>query len=124
MEDDDIDAELNARRLAGKWEVTSSSGGRQYDFEWNPGQWSITSDQDIGAAPAGKVKSVDPKKPSSALAEGTWKVTDKLYVNWNSGRTEQWDLPLRVVGQRGTAGAEQFTAKRLSRPAHLGTLQG
>jgi hypothetical protein len=58
------------------------------------------------------------------LDQGTWEITDQLSVNWGSGSTEIWQLPLRVVGQQGTAGGGPLSAKRISHPEGYGKIQG
>jgi hypothetical protein len=121
MEDDEIDAELNARRLLGKWEVNVSGAKTHYEFDWPATAWS--SDDDIASTPTGSVKVVNQTRPG-ASSQGEWEISDKLYVTWPSGSTEEWPLPLRVVRQQGTADGSQMIAKRISHPASHGRLQG
>jgi hypothetical protein len=124
LEDDDIDAELNARRLLGTWEVGVAGAVRRCLFDCPVQAWSLQSGDDIDETPEGTVKAVDPKKPSSVLDQGTWEVTDEVSVSWDSGATETWPLPLRVVGQLGKASGGPLTAKRIKHPDTHGTLQG
>jgi hypothetical protein len=124
MEDANIDAEVNARRLLGKWEVTASGSIRQCQFDSAYEAWTLQSDRDIDAPPKGTVKAIDPKKPSNVVDQGTWEITDQLSVSWGSGSTEIWQLPLRVVGQQGTAGGGPLSAKRISHPEGYGKIQG
>ena len=124
MEDDDINAELNVRRLLGKWEVSASAAVRHYQFDSPVTAWTVRSGRDIAAPPTGTVKNTDPRKPSSLIVQGAWQITDRLYVNWPSGTREIWPLPLRVTGQQGMAGASPINARRISRPQHHGILQG
>jgi len=43
---------------------------------------------------------------------------------WTAGKDEDWDLPLRAVGQLGTAGGLPVTAKRLDHSKGHGKIQG
>lgn len=124
MEDADIDAELNARRLLGTWEVRSAGAVRRCLFDSPVQAWTLQSGGDINAKPAGTVTAVDPKKPSSVLDRGTWKITDQVSVSWSSGSTESWPLPLSVFGQQSTGSGGVLNASRISHPASHGTLQG
>jgi hypothetical protein len=124
MEDTSIAAAVNARRLLGKWEVSSSGAIRHYSFDMAYETWSLKSVRDLDASPEGTVKALDRKSPSKTLDEGTWTITDKLSVDWGSGTSEIWSLPVRLVGQQGTFGGGQITARRLSHPSTFGKLQG
>jgi hypothetical protein len=124
LEDDSVYAEVNARRLLGTWEVSASGAVRLCVFDAPAVTWALQSGRDIDEAPTGKVKAVDPKRPSSALDRGTWEITDQLSVSWDSGSEEVWQLPLRVVGQQGTAGGTPLSAKRLRHSEGHGQIQG
>jgi hypothetical protein len=124
LEDDDIYAEVNARRLLGTWEVNSSGATSRYVFDMPATTWSVDSDQEIDEAPSGTVKAVDPKKRSGVVGQGTWEITDELSITWDSGSEETWPLPLRTVGQQGTADSAPLSAKRLSHSEGHGKIQG
>jgi hypothetical protein len=119
-----LDAEVNARRLLGTWEVSGAGAARIYEFD-NPGTaWNQNSDVDIDAPPSGTVRAVDPKKRSSLIDQGTWEITDRVNVKWRGGGMEFWPLPLKAVGQQFTAGVTTQTAKRLNHTLGHGRLQG
>jgi hypothetical protein len=124
MDLDDIDAEVNARRLLGNWEVRSPAGVRQYVFETVYQAWNLESGRDIAETPSGTVKAFDPKNQSTAVDRGTWEITDELSVDWDSGTNEIWPLPLRIVGQQSSGDSGQLTARRTSHPSAFGKLQG
>ncbi|GEM_PF-1939331 len=125
LDDDDIYAEVNARRLLGTWEVNKSGAISHYVFDELYTTWIVDSGQDINDPPSGIVQAVDPKKRSSVLDHGAWAIGDELYINWNSGSAETWPLPLRLVGQQGTAGTVPLSAKRLRHSeGHGSKLQG
>ncbi len=135
LSDDQISAELYARRLMGKWEVrTDEDGVYTYQFDWAHGDWSLTPGTDprpsLDALPSGKLVATDSKNPKGSSYDATWYFTStSLQINWTTGTIETWPLPLKAVAQMGTAqrqsGDTYLTkAKRISRPQKLGHLQG
>ncbi|HEY1376247.1 MAG TPA: hypothetical protein VGF55_05610 [Gemmataceae bacterium] len=124
MTDDTIAAELNARRLLGKWEVT---GGEtwHYVFDDTDGTaWTVDSDREINADPVGTVKAFDPKNARTPVDAGTWVITDKVSIAWDSGEKETMPITLRVAGQSVMNNGTIRTARRLSHPFSHGKLQG
>jgi len=124
IENASIDAEVNARRLLGTWEVNFGGTPYVYDFDMPEATWSLSSGRDIDAAPEGTVKAYEPKNKKVAVDVGTWTVTDEVSVTWDSGWTESWPLPLKTMGQSGTSNGVLLTAKRLTHPTTHGKLQG
>ncbi len=124
MDDGPIAAEVNARRLLGTWEVKGSGPALHYVFDTAYTAWTQDSGRDYDAPPTGTVKATDAKNKASAVDKGTWTITDRVTVTWESGPTEFWALPLRVVGQQGLSAGSTFTAKRLSHTLGHGQLQG
>lgn len=121
---DALTAEVNARRLLGTWEVNFAGDIYQYAFDNSGDAWSTASGRDIDAAPEGTVKAFAMPDKKTAADEGTWKVSDRVRINWASGWTEQWPLPLHVAGQTGMSEGVMLTAKRLSHTIGHGRLQG
>lgn len=124
MEYPAIEAELNARRLLGTWEVSGAGVKNKYVFDYKYETWSITSGRAIDEPIVGTVKLIDPKNSKAVLETGSWTITDKVYVSWPSGGSETWPLHLTTAGQPVIAGGNYLTAKRLSRPEGHGKLQG
>ncbi len=129
MGDDAVNAELNARRLVGTWEVRGDGATRQYVFDDTDGTaWRADSGGAVDAAPTGTVRAFDPRARGSAADRGTWEVTsDGAAVTWLGGGEENWPLSdgaLRVTGQDVRADGTLLTARRISHPFTHGRLQG
>jgi hypothetical protein len=124
LDDDNIYAEVNARRLLGSWLVKTSGSSSKYVFDMPAKTWALNSDQNIDDPPTGTVKEIDPSHAASVQDQGTWKITDQLVISWDSGGTDNWPLPLKVVGQQGTTGSTPLTAQRLQHTLGHGAIQG
>jgi hypothetical protein len=125
LTDEAIDAEVNARRLLGKWEVTiSGKPARHYLFDSVYETWTMDSGRDIDDTPHGTVKAFAPSDPSKAVDTGLWELGTGLGMDWDSGANESWQLPLSTVGQQGSADGVPLSARRLSHPATHGKIQG
>jgi hypothetical protein len=119
-----LNAEVNARRLLGSWEITGAGAARVYVFDNSGTSWTQTSGVELDAPPSGTVMAFDPKKRTSTIDQGTWDITDRVNVKWKGGVTESWPLPLKTVGQQFTSGVTTQTAKRLTHTLGHGRLQG
>lgn len=72
LEDATLNAEVNSRRLLGTWEITGSGATQHYEFDTSYNVWTMDSGRAIDEPPAGTVKAFDPKKPKTAVDQGTW----------------------------------------------------
>lgn len=122
--DADLEAEVNARRLLGTWEVNVGGTIRRYEFDNAGTTWGVTSGREIDAPPDGTVKAFESKSKKTAVGQGTWHVKDRVTILWDTGATETWPLPLHAIGQTGMAGGVPLTAKRISHTIGHGKLQG
>src|SRR5262249_46572356 len=101
MWDEDIVRELNAIRLLGRWNVP---GSKSYTFEWARSNGTYDSLESLNQNPDGTVRDLTGRR------RGTWEIRDDVEINWNTGESETWSMPINPGSQPidGVAG----TAKR------------
>lgn len=102
MWDTYIERELNAIRLLGKWKLPNS---KNYAFEWSKANGKYDTLDSINQNPKGSVKDDGGRK-------GTWTLSEKLEIAWDTHEFETWPSPIRPLAQP-VNGAVGY-AKRLS----------